>query len=50
MTRTHRLRAYAVIATAAVALAACASKMQPAQQMISKIEAVVAAAQPEGAK
>ncbi len=50
MTRTHRLRAYAVIATAAVALAACASKMQPAQQMISKIEAVVAAAQPEAAK
>ena len=50
MTRIHRLRAYAVIATAAVALAACASKMQPAQQMISKIEAIVAAAQPESAK
>ena len=50
MTRNHRLRACAVIAAAAVALAACASKMQPAQQMISKIEAVVAAAQPEAAK
>ncbi len=50
MTRNHRLRACAMIAAAAVALAACASKMQPAQQMISKIEAVVAAAQPEAAK
>jgi hypothetical protein len=50
MTRIHRLRSYAVIAAATVALAACASKMQPAQQMISKIEAVVAAAQPEAAK
>ena len=50
MTRIHRLRSLAVIAAAAVVLAACASKMQPAQQMISKIEAIVAAAQPEAAK
>ncbi|HUY83418.1 MAG TPA: hypothetical protein VMU86_02495 [Steroidobacteraceae bacterium] len=50
MTSFRRFHHYATMALATVALAACASKMQPAQQMIANIEATVAAATPEAAK
>ncbi len=50
MTSIRRFHRYALMALATVALAACASKMQPAQQMIAKIDATVAAATPEATK
>ncbi|MDE2305996.1 MAG: hypothetical protein KGL34_10575 [Gammaproteobacteria bacterium] len=50
MTRVHRLRHGASIALAALLLAACANKMEPAQKMISQIDSTVAAASADASK
>ncbi len=45
-----RLRQFTLLAVASVVLAACASKMGPAQKMIARIDSVVAAASTQAAK
>lgn len=50
MTRVHRFRQYASVAFAAVLLAACASKMEPAQKLISQIDSTVSAASADASK
>jgi hypothetical protein len=50
MLRMHPLRKYALFSVAAVMLAACASQREPAQKMISDIEAAVNAASTDAAK
>jgi hypothetical protein len=50
MLSVRDFRTYALISFAAVMLAACASQREPAQKMISDIEAAVAAASTDAAK
>ncbi len=50
MLSVRDFRTYALISLAAVMLAACASQREPAQKMISDIEAAVAAASTDAAK
>ena len=50
MTTVDRFRQFALLAITAVLLAACASKMGPAQKMIAQIDSTVAAASTDAAK
>lgn len=50
MSLIHRCHTYAMVAVAAVALAACASQMEPAQKLIGDIEGTVSAASADAAK
>lgn len=50
MTTVVRFRQFALLSITAVLLAACASKMGPAQKMIAQIDSTVAAASTDAAK
>jgi hypothetical protein len=50
MLSVYQLRKYALVTAAAVVLAACASQREPAQKMISDIEAAVSTASADAAK
>ena len=50
MSRVHRLRQFAAFSLAAMLLAACANKMEPAQKMIATIDSTLSAASADAAK
>ncbi len=50
MIRAIRLRQFAAVSLAAMLVAACANKMEPAQQMIAQIDSTLSAASADAAK